>query len=130
MYVIYRVYYVWLRVWTNYVIIFKLFGRHKIQNCNFKPHFGSDSSLCLVATQCMVITFIMQHVNIRECLLVSSFTDPEPPPPPQLLSCDEVIMTPLGSPYLLCQINLQALEDKTSTHLLKPPTDRPSQSVN
>ena len=68
---------VWLRVSTNNVIIFKLSGRHKIQNRNCKLHLGSYSGLSLVATKCMPITFIEQHINIKECLLVSSCTDTE-----------------------------------------------------
>jgi hypothetical protein len=119
-----NVYYinVWLRVSTNHMIIFKLFGPHNIQNRNCKLNLGSDSGLILVATQCMAIIFIKQDINIKECLLESSFTETEPPPPHYSLmtNCDEVITPPFGSPYL-CQIYLQALEDKTSTHL---PTHR------
>jgi len=65
-----------LRVSTNHVIIFKLFGRHKIQNRIYKLHLGSDSALRLVAAQCMAPIFI-KHVNIKECLLVSSCTGTE-----------------------------------------------------
>jgi hypothetical protein len=81
MFYIYRLYYinVWLHVSTNHVIIFKLFWQHKIQIRNCRLHLGSVSGISLVATQCMAITFIQQHINIKKYLLESSFTDTEIP---------------------------------------------------
>ena len=43
---------------TNYMVIFRKFGKYKNQNYNRKLHLGSDRDLSFITTKCIKTKFI------------------------------------------------------------------------